>query len=146
RDLGTLRLGLRADLVADPLGDFGPIARERCGQFVARPRRPVRPLPGRRMSAVTLAPVAQTGKEPLPLGIDRGRVGLVTVVEVFEVGGVAAVEKRRAGESCVRVLARHMPHPDIGRAAGWRAPRNNMGPGRLAPFIVFSATRTLGKA
>ena len=49
--------------------------------------------------------VLQAAEEVAPLGIDRIRVGLVAGVEVFDVGGVAAVEKGGECESRVRVLA-----------------------------------------
>ena len=75
------------------------------------------------MAAVVLTYAVNGHDVLIPIG-----VGLVARVEIFEVGGITAVEKRRAGESCVRVLARHVPHPDIGRAAGRRAPEFNSVP------------------
>ena len=63
---------------------------------------------GRRRSRTTSrAVVLQALEEGPPLGVDRGRIGLVAGMEVFDIGGVAAVEERGAGERRVRVLARH---------------------------------------
>ncbi len=48
--------------------------------------------------------VLQAAEEVAPLGIDRIRVSFVSGLEVFDVGGVAAVEKGGECESRVRVL------------------------------------------
>ncbi len=51
--------------------------------------------------------VLQALEELLPVGVDRGGVRLVAGVEIVDVGGVGALQKRREGKSGVRVLARH---------------------------------------
>ena len=51
------------------------------------------------------APSFRLPKKSRHSRIDRIRVGLVAGVEVFDVGGVAAVEKRGECESRVRVLS-----------------------------------------
>src|SRR5215813_2190344 len=51
--------------------------------------------------------VLQALEELLPLGIDRGGVGLVAGIEVLEVVGIAAVKERGAGEGGIGVLTRH---------------------------------------
>ena len=43
------------------------------------------------------AVVLQALEERLPLGVDRRRVGLVAGVEVFDIGGIAAIEETRCG-------------------------------------------------
>ena len=59
----------------------------------------------RALLATSARLVLQAAEEVAPLGIDRIGVGLVAGVEVFDVGGVAAVEKGGECESRVRVLA-----------------------------------------
>ena len=109
RKLDALGLRLRLDLVADRLLDLAPVAvsaatsspRGRCGQFgrcqdgplalfCTSARSSFRPSKNARHSASTAF-----------------RVGLVAGVEVFDIGGVAAIKERGAGESRIRVLARH---------------------------------------
>ena len=96
RDSSTpLALRLGGNLVADFLFGLGPLAVERGDQIAVRTQRPVRLLPGgaaRAFDDVRLV-VLQALEKLLPLGVDRGRVGLVFGVEVFDVGGVAAVEE-----------------------------------------------------
>ena len=103
----ALRLG--GDLVADRLFGLRPLAVERGHQVAVRAQRPVRLLPGGAARALddVGAVVLQAGEKLPPLGIDRGRVALVFGVEVFDVGGVAAVEERGAGEGGIGVLAGH---------------------------------------
>ena len=48
--------------------------------------------------------ILQAAEEVAPLGIDRIWVSFVSGLEVFDVGGVAAVEKGGKCESRVRVL------------------------------------------
>ena len=50
-------------------------------------------------------PVLEAAEERLPLGIDRAGIGGVSGLEAFDIGGVAAVQKRRVCERSVRVLA-----------------------------------------
>ena len=101
-DAGVLRLG--AHLVADLLLGLGPLAVERGEQLVALDERRLLPR-GAARALGRVGAVLQAAEEGLPLGIDRIRVGLVAGVEVFDVGGVAAVEKGGECESRVRVLA-----------------------------------------
>ncbi len=102
-ELDTGGLRLRAHLVADFLFGLGPLAIEGGEKLVALddrwflPRGAARALRG-------IGAVLQAAEEVTPLRVDRIRVGLVPRVEVFDVGGVAAVEKRGECESCVRVL------------------------------------------
>ncbi len=51
--------------------------------------------------------VFQALEKGTPFGVDGRRIGLVFGVEVFDVGGVAAVEERGVGEDGVGVLAGH---------------------------------------
>ena len=51
--------------------------------------------------------VLQAFEELLPFGVDRGRVLLVAGVEIVDVGGVGALQKRGEGKCGIRVLARH---------------------------------------
>src|SRR5271155_1977004 len=109
RNVHAARLRLRLDFAADGFADFRPIAVERRDKLAVLGHRPIRPAP--RRAARVLFDVArvvlQALEEPLPLGIDRLGVGLVTGVKVLDIIGVAAVEKRRNRESGIRVLARH---------------------------------------
>jgi hypothetical protein len=95
---------------ADGFLDLRPVAIERRGQIVAWRLRPIRPFPGRplRVAADFRRRVLQALEELLPLGIDGGRVLLVAGVEIVDIGGVGAVEKRGKGESGIRILARHI--------------------------------------
>ncbi len=102
-DASRLRLG--ANLVADLLLGRGPLSVERGEGLVARDQRRLLPRGAARAFGDVAAAVLQAAEEVAPLGIDRVRVGLVARVEVFDVGGVAAVEKGRECESRVRVLA-----------------------------------------
>src|SRR5271169_1175883 len=109
RNIDTARLCLRLHFAAERLAGFGPIAVERGNQFAAFGHRPIRPRPG--WAARVLDDIARVVlealEERLPLGVDRFWVGLVAGVEVFDVVGVAAVQKGCEGEGSVRVLARH---------------------------------------
>src|ERR1039458_6554960 len=88
---------------------FRPLPVERGHQVAVRTQRPIRFLPGGAARAVddVGARVLQALEKLPPLGIDRGRVALEFGVEVFDVGGVAAVEERGAGEGGIGVLAGH---------------------------------------
>ncbi len=127
-DAGDLRLG--AHLVAERALDLAPVAIERRGQFAARGLRPVAFAPGRAAGELrdVIAVVLKALEERLPFGVDRLRVVLVASVEVFDVGGIAAVEERSEGESCVRVLAGHAPRP-VGMVTtdGWATRANESG-------------------
>ena len=108
-ELDTLRLRRCRDLLADLLFGFGPLAVERRDQIAVGTHGPVRLLPGgpaRAFDDVGLLVLQALEKGP-PLGIDRGRIGFVFGVEIFDVGGIAAVEERRVGKDGVGVLAGH---------------------------------------
>src|SRR6202022_4934579 len=84
-DVDASRLRPRLDLVAERLLRLAPIAVERGGELAARER--VGPLPRRpaRVRHDGGAIVLQALEERLPLGIERGGVGLVAGIEVLEV-------------------------------------------------------------
>jgi hypothetical protein len=90
-DAPSLRLGL--DLVADGLLDLGPVAGQRRDQIaIGVQNRP----PPRRATGVPehVGPlVLQAFKERAPFGVDRRGVGLVAGLELFDIGGVAAIKK-----------------------------------------------------
>ena len=106
-DVDAGRLRPRLDLVAERFLRLAPIAVERGDEVAARER--VGPLPRRpaRVCHDVGALVLQALEERLPLGIDRGGVGLVAGIEVLEVVGIAAVKERGAGEGGIGVLTRH---------------------------------------
>jgi hypothetical protein len=108
RNLDALGLRLALDLVADRLLDLAPVASQRRNQFAIGMQQ-ARPLPRRTAGVLddVGAVVLQALEEGAPLRIDRVRVGLVARMELFDVGGVAAIKKGSAGECRIRVLARH---------------------------------------
>jgi len=112
-DAGALRLG--AHLVADLLLGLGPLSVERRKRVGAIDDLRRLPRGAARAPGDVGTVVFQAAEEVAPLGIDRVRVALVSGVEVFDVGGVAAVEEGRKRESRVGVLARHLPHPKVRR-------------------------------
>jgi hypothetical protein len=126
-----LRLGL--DGVAELLLGVTPVAGQR-GDQLAVGMREIGRLPRRPLRASCAVAVLQALEECLPLGIDRAGVGGVAGLEVFDVGGVAAIEKRRMCERSVRVLARHggsllrgtCPGPAAHRQANPRPPMWNL--------------------
>ena len=94
RQLDALALRLGLDLVADGLLDLAPVAGQRRDQLAVGVRN-IRPPP-RRAAGVALdvaLVVLQAFEERAPLGIDRGGIGFVAGVELFDIGGVAAIEK-----------------------------------------------------
>ena len=109
-EFDALRLRLGGDLLTQLLFGRGPVAVERGDEIVVRTHRPVRRLPGRAFGALgdRRAIVLQALEEIPPFGVDSGGVLLVAGVEVFDVGGVAAVEERGAGKKGVGVLAGHV--------------------------------------
>ena len=108
-NLDAFALCLGGDFLAQPLFGFRPLPVERGHQIAVRAQRPIRFFPGgaaRSFSDVG-AVVFQAGEKLPPFGIDRGGVALEFGVEVFDVGGVAAVEEGGAGEGGIGVLAGH---------------------------------------
>src|SRR5262249_27743402 len=108
-DVGALGLRLGGELGADRLFDQRPVAVERRGQVIARRQRPVITAPrGARGVLFDVGPaVFQALEELLPLAIDRAGVLFVLGVEIVDIGGVGALQKRGKGKSSVRVLTRH---------------------------------------
>src|SRR4029079_6436039 len=72
-------------------------------------QRPVVAAPGRTVGVLLDVGrgVFQAFEEFLPVGIDGGGVLLVAGVEIVDVGGVCALQKRRESKCSIRVLARH---------------------------------------
>jgi len=89
--------------------DLAPVAGQRRNQFAVGVLE-IRALPRRAAGALedVAAFVLQALEERAPFGIDRRRIGLVARLELFDVGGVAAIKKRGAGKRRIRVLARHI--------------------------------------
>ncbi len=119
----------RRDLLADLLFGFGPLAVERRDEIAIGAHRPVRLFPrgsARAFDNVSFL-VLQTLEKGPPLGIDRRRIGLVLRIEVFDVGGIAAVQERRVGKDGVGVLAGHgliLARPENARFAAPKAGRS----------------------
>ncbi len=131
--------GLALDLVAENLLGRAPVAVERGNHLAAGGKRPVRTLP-RSAARVLLdrrAIVVHRLEELAPFGRDGGRVLLPGVLQLRDVGRVAAVEKRRVGES--RVLVR------AARAAAIRSGIGHIWSPRIArrPRAIAPATRSL---
>ena len=103
-------------------------------------KRPVRLLPG--WAAGFLhdlgAVIFEALEERSPILIDRLRVGLVAGMKVLDIVGVAAVEKRGAGESGIGILSGHPASPvgkncdpDTSNAAGQYL--------RPYPYTIYAA-------
>ncbi len=109
REFRALGLRLGCDLGADGFFDFRPVAIERGGQFIARRQGPVVTRPGRSLGVLADVGrgILQAAEELLPFGIDGRGVVLVTGVDIVDVGGVGALQKRGKCKGGVRVLARH---------------------------------------
>jgi len=114
-DLGALDLRLGGNLAADDLLHTRPVAIERGREIVAWGQRPVIAAPGRAfcVPANVVRAILQAFEERLPFAIYRSRVFLVAGVNVVDVGGVCALQKRGKGKGGVRVLARHDGFPVI---------------------------------
>ena len=108
-DIGALGLRFGGELGADGLLDLRPVAVECGGQVIARRQRPVIASPGGAFGVLfdVGRAVFQALEELLPLGIDRTGILLIAGVEVVDIGGVGALQKRGEGKSGVRVLTRH---------------------------------------
>src|SRR5262249_55998450 len=78
--------------------------------------RRVRPLAGWAMavSSAAGALLLETLEEGLPLGPDRGRIGLIAGVEVLDVASIAAIEERGAGKGGIGILTGHAGDPGEG--------------------------------
>ena len=92
-DAARLRAGL--DLLADASFKRKPIAVEGGDDFAIGDDRPVAapPLRPARLGDGGVLRVLQLGEETAPVGIERARALLIAGVKVFEIGGVAAIEK-----------------------------------------------------
>ena len=126
RKLDALGLRLALDLVAD--ASSRPRAQSPVSAAISSPSAcgEVRPLPGgtMRVARDVGAVVLQAFEERAPFGVDRRRIGLIAGLELFDIGGVAAIKKRTAGERRVRVLARHINLPSarhLPRSGGAKA-------------------------
>ncbi len=108
-NLDALGLRFSGDFFADFLFRRRPLAVERGHQVAVRPKRPIRFFPGgaARVLDDVGAVFLQALEKIAPLGIDRGGVALEFRVEVFDVGGVTAIEEGSAGEGGIGVLAGH---------------------------------------
>src|SRR6185312_9531255 len=100
RDLGALGgglvLGLCRDLAADRLLELDPVAVEGACEIVLRRQGPVVAGPGRAFGipADIRRRVLQALEELLPLRVDRGRIPLIAGVNVVDVSGIGALQKR----------------------------------------------------
>src|SRR5262249_30276551 len=86
-----------------------PTGIKRIGELISGKRRPIGPLPRwpLRVALDVCAFVFQTLEKRLPRRVECLRVGLVAGMEVFDIVGIAAIQKRGAGESGIGVWARH---------------------------------------
>jgi hypothetical protein len=132
REFGSLDLRLGLDLVADRLLDLAPIAVEGRDEFAVHRLGPARPFPGcaPRILDDGLRIVLEGPEEGLPLGIDRGGILLVAGVEVFDIGGVRAVQEGRVVQVLVGVLTCHESRSLHHGRARWLAVATPMRPCR----------------
>src|ERR1700694_4546265 len=107
--LAALGLRLGGDLGADGLFHLRPVAVERRSQPAPRRPRPLVPTPGQPFGVLYRVGrlVLQALEEGLPVGVHRSGILLVAGIEVVDIGGVGALQKRGEGKGGVRVLARH---------------------------------------
>ena len=141
-----LRLDLRAERFAGSVQSLSSAAvrslRSGRGQSDRRQDGP------RAFSVDIAGIVLQALKERLPFGVDRFRIGFVARVKVFDVRGIAAVQKRSEGKSGVRVLARHRRDPELGvwelTADPTSTQQYRISPARRGaiPFTLFNALDT----
>ena len=120
---------------------LGPLAVERGDQIAVRADRPVRLFPGRALRA--LGDVAVSSFSALKnschsASTEAGSV-LVSGVEVFDVGGVAAVEERGAGKAGVGVLARHR---DFAVGSGYASTHGRVRP-RTSKYRYLAGYKTV---
>ena len=115
---------------ADPLFRLLPLALEDRDRAFADDR-PMRLLPRGAAGAAQHVGgvVLEACEEGLPLGVERLGIGFVLRIEVFDIGGVAAIEKRGQGESGVRFLTGHKSILDCG---------TNGAEGRAAETVALS--------
>ena len=115
--------------------DVFPIAVERRDQLAIGGLGPVGAGPGRPLGILpdVVAGVLEPAEIAGPGGVDALRVGLVAAVEVFDIGGVAAVEEGGEEELFVLVLSAHV----FRRGAFPRVPCCRR-PRRGAPFRVVA--------
>ena len=96
--------GFPLELGADMRLDFRPIAVERRNEFVRAHNRPAtlfpaRPLRRRRNRG---AVVGNLREEVPPGGVERRWIAQIAILELLDIGGVAAIQKRRPREGRVR--------------------------------------------
>ena len=106
------RLGLGGDLAGNDLLRRRPIAIERRDEFAIGGDRPARSLPGWTVGAMLHHAwiVVQGFEKRPPLRIDRRRIGPVSLLKLFDIDGIAAIQKRRRRE-CVVAGDRAAPEP-----------------------------------
>ncbi len=97
-DLGAARGRRLPDLLAEGALDRPPIAVEGGDQFAIGDQRPVLAPPGRAGLPSPVRLLLQPLEERPPLGVDRGWVAGITRLQLLEIGGIGAVEKRSLRE------------------------------------------------
>src|SRR5260370_13361140 len=92
-------------------------------------------------SGRAVASALNVRKECRPFGVDRGGISFVAGIEVLDVVGIAAVEKRRAGEGSIGVLTRHAQVLWLG--ARWRLAKRRPGTDLVANLHYLCRSRVL---
>ncbi|MCY1291181.1 hypothetical protein D9M70_403590 [compost metagenome] len=102
-------LSLRLDLLLDDLFDRAPIAVQRGDEFAVGRDRPVVLFPGGALGCLhhIFRPVGERLEEGLPFGRDGRRVRFIACLELLDIGGVGAVQKRSELELLVGLLPCH---------------------------------------
>ncbi len=82
---------------------------QRAARNYRRERRSVRGRPGgaTRPGDDVVPMIVEAREEGTPLGIERGGILFVTSVELGEIGGVGALQERRAEKHVVQFVSRH---------------------------------------
>src|SRR5688572_24964044 len=93
-------------------GSVGPVARKRRYQFTVDRRWPIDTFPGRslRICNDRFLAFLQTGEERPPIGRHGTRILLEAGIEVLDIGGIGAMEKRGLLEKFVLGLLAHSGH------------------------------------
>ena len=95
RKFDAARLCFGLDFLADRFFDLDPIAVESGDEFAVHRLRPARLLPRRPLGVLDGVALLflQRGEERAPAFVDRRRIPFVTRLQIFQVGGVAAIEE-----------------------------------------------------
>ena len=106
---------LAFEFVGDDFFNRAPIAVKGRDQFAIGGNRPVLALPRRAFGTFLdgLRIIIQGAEKGLPFGIHRMGVCLITSIEIFNIRGIRAIQKRRLQKAFVLVLSSHGVYPSL---------------------------------